>query len=271
MIIYHYTTIESLALILKNKTLLFNRLDCVDDLEEGSVCSSGIYVGRYVFVSCWTESDEESIPLWKMYGGDKFGVRIGLEKDMFKKYLVKDPNWGGQQWKGSMILSLPPEEFEKKDYFVLPIQSIENDYFYRKVQYVDDVKAKTRDSVIITPNEDGTYTGNISFGEIGRYKHRRWAFQNETRFALTIFPFNPILCQNQDEVGTLALNACLQNKGLTFTKYFMNLDERVLDKMEITLSPNATEGQRTLVDALVKLYAPNAIVKSSSLGHLVKI
>lgn len=50
--IYHYTTIESLALILRNKTLLFNRLDCVDDLEEGSVCSSGIYVGRYVFVSC---------------------------------------------------------------------------------------------------------------------------------------------------------------------------------------------------------------------------
>ena len=44
--IYHYTNIETLAQILKNKTLLFNRLDCVDDLEEGSVVSSGIYVGR---------------------------------------------------------------------------------------------------------------------------------------------------------------------------------------------------------------------------------
>lgn len=29
MMIYHYTTIDSLALILKNQTLLFNRLDCV--------------------------------------------------------------------------------------------------------------------------------------------------------------------------------------------------------------------------------------------------
>jgi len=37
MKIYHYTTIESLAQILKNKTLLFNRLDCVDDIEEGSI------------------------------------------------------------------------------------------------------------------------------------------------------------------------------------------------------------------------------------------
>ena len=269
--IYHYTTIESLALILKNKTLLFNRLDCVDDLEEGSVCSSGIYVGRYVFVSCWTESDEESIPLWKMYGGDKSGVRIGLEKDMFKKYFVMDPKWGGQKWRGSMLLSLPPKEFEREGYFVLPNQAIDDEYFYRKVQYVDDVEEKTRDSVIITPNVEGTYTGNISFGEIGRYKHKRWAFQNETRFALTIFPFNPILCQNQEEVGKLALNACLQNKELAFTKYFMNLDENILDKMEITLSPNATEGHRTLVDALVKLYAPNAVVKSSSLGRLVKI
>lgn len=269
--IYHYTTIESLALILKNKTLLFNRLDCVDDIEEGSVCSSGIYVGRYVFVSCWTESDEESIPLWKMYGGEKFGVRIGLEKDMFKKYLINDPKWGGQQWAGSMVLSLPSEEFENEGYFILPNQSIDSDYFYRKVQYVDDVAAKTRDSVIITPNEDGTYTGNISFGEIGRYKHRRWAFQNETRFALTIFPFNPIMCPNQVDVGTLALHACMQNKELAFTKYFMNLDERILDKMEITLSPSATDGLRTIVDALVRLYAPNAVVKSSSLGCLVKI
>lgn len=250
---------------------MFNRLDCVDDLEEGSVCSSGIYVGRYVFVSCWTESDEESIPLWKMYGGDKFGVRIGLEKDMFKKYFVKDPKWGGQQWHGSMLLSLPPEEFEKNDYFILPNQLIDTDYFYRKVQYVDDVEERTSNSVIITPNEDGTFRGNIAFGEIGRYKHKRWAFQNETRFALTILPFNPILYQNQDEVGTLALNACLQNKELAFTKYFMNLDERVLDNMEITLSPSSTEGQRTLVNALVKLYAPNAVVKPSALGRLIKI
>lgn len=269
--IYHYTTIESLALILKNKTLLFNRLDCVDDLEEGSVCSSGIYVGRYVFVSCWTESDEESIPLWKMYGGDKFGVRIGLDKDMFKKYVVKDPQWGGQQWHGSMLLSLPPEEFEKEDYFIFPIHSIENDFFYRKVQYVDDVEEKTKSSVILTPSGNGKYRANILFGEIGRYKHKRWAFQNESRFALTILPFNPILCKNQDEVGTLALNACLQNKELAFTKYFMNLDERSFDNMEITLSPSATEGQRTLVDALVRLYAPNAVIKSSTLGRLVKI
>lgn len=271
MMLYHYTTIESLALILKNKTLLFNRLDCVDDLEEGSVVSSGIYVGKYVFVSCWTESDEESIPLWKMYGGDKFGVRIGLKKDMFKRFLVKNPKWGGQQWNGSMYMLIPPEEYEQKDYFVLPLQSSENDFFYRNVQYVNDVEEKTRNAVVITPNGDGTYHANIAFGEIGRYKHKRWTFQNESRFVLTILPFNPILCANQEDVGSLALNACVQNKELSFTKYFMHIDEDVLTNIEITLSPNATDGHRTLVDALVQLYAPNAFVKNSSLGHLIKI
>ncbi len=34
MKVYHYTSIETLALILKNKSIRFNRLDCVDDLEE---------------------------------------------------------------------------------------------------------------------------------------------------------------------------------------------------------------------------------------------
>lgn len=268
--IYHYTNIETLAQILKNKTLLFNRLDCVDDLEEGSVVSSGIYVGRYIFVSCWTETAEESIPLWKMYGGDKTGVRIGLKKDMFKKYHVVNPQWGGLQGYGSMYMSLPPDEFNK-DYFVLPIQSIDNnDYFYRKVQYVDDVKEKTRNAVNLTPNNDGTYNANIAFGEIGRYKHNRWRFQDESRFVLTIMPINPFRA-NQNEVGTIALNACLHNKDVGFTKYFMNLDEDVLSNIEITLSPNASDGHKILVDALVKLYAPNAVVKFSSLGRLVKM
>jgi hypothetical protein len=63
MKIYHYTNVESLAMILKNKTIRFNRLDKVDDIEEGNAESSGVRFCKYVFVSCWTENPEESIPL----------------------------------------------------------------------------------------------------------------------------------------------------------------------------------------------------------------
>lgn len=272
MKIYHYTSVDSLALILKNKTLLFNRLDCVDDLEEGAVESNGIKLGKYAFVSCWTESSEESIPLWKMYAGDGMGVRIGLEKDMFKKYLLSNPKWGGKQLYGSMWQPLPPSEFNQKDYFVLPSFSLEdkNSFFYRRIQYVDDVFEKTNNAVKIKPTGDGKVDTSIALGEIGRYKHKRWAFQEETRFALHIFPFNPFYSDLKD-VGTVAVQAYLQNKELGFTKYFMHLDETVISNIEITLSPNANDGHRAIVEALTQIYAPSATINNSSLGQLVKL
>ena len=37
MKLYHYTSLATLALILKNRTIMFNRLDKVDDVEEGTI------------------------------------------------------------------------------------------------------------------------------------------------------------------------------------------------------------------------------------------
>lgn len=52
--IYHYTSIETLALILKYKTIRFNRLDQVDDYEEACYGSGdlNLHLGQYCFVSC---------------------------------------------------------------------------------------------------------------------------------------------------------------------------------------------------------------------------
>ena len=271
MRIYHYTTIDALALILKNKTLLFNRLDCVDDMEEGAVESEGVRLGQYTFVSCWTESAEESIPLWKMYAGNSMGVRIGLEKDMFKKFFYINPLWGGQQFYGSIFQPLPPSAFERKDCFVFPIFSLEgpSDFFYRRIQYVDNVFEKTKNAVRITPKGDGTAETHIALGEIGRYKHQRWAFQEETRFALHIFPFNPFF-EDINNVGSVAINAYLQNKPLGFKKYYMHLNEEVLSNIEITLSPNATESQHIIVDALAAQYAKSATIRSSNLNQSIR-
>ena len=86
-IIHHYTNIEALALILRNRTLRFNRLDQVDDPEESTFISNVVNLGIYTFVSCWTEAKEESIPMWKMYTNGKWGVRLSVEKlGLFKTY-----------------------------------------------------------------------------------------------------------------------------------------------------------------------------------------
>ena len=90
MRIYHYTNIETLALILKNKTIRFNRLDQVDDLEEGQTECSGIKVGQYLFVSCWTEDPEESIPLWRMYTDKAISGRNPLPRSLRSR---KEASW----------------------------------------------------------------------------------------------------------------------------------------------------------------------------------
>jgi len=51
MKIYHYTSMESLCLILKNKTLRFSTLSNVDDLDEG-MSQEFEYDQQYLFVSC---------------------------------------------------------------------------------------------------------------------------------------------------------------------------------------------------------------------------
>lgn len=113
--IYHYTSVDTLEKILQTKAIRFNRLDCVDDVQECSVSS----YAKYVFISCWTESEEENIPLWKMYTNDVTqGVRISLPRDMFKTY----PVISSKYLKTQMTKDIIPEVVqEQADYFVVPV------------------------------------------------------------------------------------------------------------------------------------------------------
>ena len=80
--LYHYTNTETLALILSNKTIRFNSLNNVDDLQEQETSDVKNF-GQYCFVSCWTDDAEESIPMWKMYGNFTSGIRIKMKKYPF--------------------------------------------------------------------------------------------------------------------------------------------------------------------------------------------
>lgn len=64
--LYHYTSLETLALILTNKSLCFNTLLNVDDIEEAETSDMGLF-GKYVYVSCWTDEAQESIAMWQLY------------------------------------------------------------------------------------------------------------------------------------------------------------------------------------------------------------
>ena len=51
--LYHYTSIEKLALILKNRTIRLNPLDKMDDLQEQKTADVE-NIGKFVFISSWT-------------------------------------------------------------------------------------------------------------------------------------------------------------------------------------------------------------------------
>lgn len=279
MLIYQYTTIEALAQILKNRTIRFTRLDHVDDLEEGRIESQSIKLSKFLFVSCWTEEREESIPLWKLYSGDKGGVRIGLERDMFQNYYIDDIVVRGMKIFGSGVSKVPREEILDNDYWILPNYESNGVPFYRKMRYVDDVASEL--SKVVNRNE--TVTGTFSNGEtrkeailtintaiLGAVKNKRWEFEKESRFTLFIIPGNPLKYPNGPMVERLYSNL-INDKGVAFTYYDLHLNPAILDSMEITMSPSFLPGQRIIVESLCLKYAPKAILRDSDLRDLVKM
>lgn len=83
--LYHYTSIETLALILKNRTIRFNSLDKMDDLQEQQTADVK-NIGQFCYISSWTDDATESIPMWNMYGSINLGIRIKLRKYPFMVY-----------------------------------------------------------------------------------------------------------------------------------------------------------------------------------------
>lgn len=273
MTIYHYTSIDSLAMILSSRSIKFNRLDKVDDMEEKAE-SSNIKLWQYIFVSCWTENSEESIPLWRMYSNNAHGVRIGMDIDMFEDNLIDNDSIPSKvPVKGTIKTKIPAKDLLEPEYSVMPITMRHDDskadsLFYCHVEYVDDVNEKTKDAFKQTMTDATHGASNIAFGRIGKYKNKRWAFQEEARFRLLILPFNPFL-SNPDMIPTIAANAFQNNKSLPFSEYFLNLKQDALNQMEITLHPNATKSDRIIVESLCAKYAKGATIKDSELTDRV--
>lgn len=271
MKIYHYTNIEALALILKNQTIRFNRLDKVDDIEEGNAESWGVKFCKYVFVSCWTDKKEENIPLWKMYSGNTGGIRIALEQEMFKEYLISDLKIESLQSEGSMISKISPQDMINPNFFIIPIQDYENDLFYRHIKYVDDIFPFTKDAIQVNNIQGNRGDIIVDMKPFGYYKNNRWKFQDEVRFVLYVFPINPLLESSNPKMNSIVVQSLLNNKSLPFDYYDMKLKDDAFKNLEITLSTSATESQETIVRALVDKYAPKAKIKESSLGKVVRL
>jgi len=252
MKIHHYTSIETLEMILKNKSIKFNRLDQVDDKAEykydSTVYDTNIKLGKYTFVSCWTKSEMENIDLWNRYGKGNKGVRISLDEDMFETYDV-----------GTVNRSF----YNNREYcfenFV--VSSYINKVGLVDVKYEQNIELYYKEAI-------KCFDQGVAFkhDNIGIYKKREWGLQNESRFIIHAQPFEPALMSNHPLSFPLALGTAYRDgMELSRTALYIPLKQKVLEHLEITMGPGTTDEDRKKVEKILKDCNIKAEIKDSAL------
>ena len=265
--LYHYTSLESLALILKNRTIRLNPLDKMDDLQEQKAADVKD-LGKYVFVSSWTDDPTESIPMWKMYTDSTSGVRIKLRKNPFI-------------WRDTYVRDLAREtgipfrpssnSDDRIHTFIDLARMVENGFYaveglsgkvLQKVTYTDDIS-------LLEPRvfQQDSKGATLALGLLGLHKSTYWSFQREWRYRMLIVPMNYRV--DSDEMGKEAaymMQQMVQGVGrIPFRHYDINISPEAFAEMEITRSPQMTNGNRLILEALAEKYNSEAAIHESEL------
>ena len=272
--IFHYTSIDSLALILKSQKIRFSRLDGVDDSREAPTVH-GIPFSKYFFVSCWTTERTESIPQWHLYTEKMTGVRIELPSYPFQDKLLEPPtSWIDVKSYGTLTAPINYNEIYGDSYMILPM-CLNRDHFAGSVEYIDDVERKYNEAVTIELTSGNN--GKLSIPlELVRMKMKHWEFQSEYRFSFFVLPSFPLPAEGPgapDFYNNIA-NHCIQSllKGRDPGVLFIDVDLKssALSELVVTTGPLCSEGAKLCVESLVKEYAPLGRVQPSELEGSVR-
>lgn len=242
MQIYHYTSIETLALILSSGRLRFNRIDNMDDLREHEGLPD--FFAKNLFLSCWTADPAENIVLWGMYTANR-GIRIEFPRTFYNNY-YEESSKIPPQYKSALISPLPHSESYHEKY-IFSAMSVDEHGFWTEVEYCSDAKEKKKSMWHRT--EDGMM-GTDHHRNLVRYKDDQWAYQKEFRFFLYGHP---------REAGyELPL----------FVDVPINPD--VLNNIIVRLHPNAETPSKLLVGALLDKYTTGGKIEESTLNGIVR-
>lgn len=264
--LYHYTNITTLALILKSKKIRLSTLNTVDDISE-TKSTDLVNFGQYVFVTCWTSLEEESLPFWHMYTKDMSGVRIKLPNKMFIEYPNRDVPEYGFKTDNTGFFAVPFEEANLSNYIILP--SIANEFY--PIEYTDDKSLLY--PKLYKVNSDKSKS--VAIQKLGVYKSKHWSFQSEWRFRLNIIPGIPMKKNTHSDPSELtryinAASAIEEGKSIGIDEYFLKLNDEAFSQMEIMLGPKQKAGEIILVESLAKEFNPSANIIQSELKDLIQ-
>lgn len=267
--LYHYTSVDKLALILKNKTIRLNSLDKMDDLQEQK--SADIEnIGRFFFVSSWTACTQESIPMWKMYTNPEAGVRVKLHSNPFKRH-------GTDAKSVETVLNMQPTEDSVSAVSTfLDLAQMMRDGYYSVDAWNGDILQKmeyTKDERKLLPKIIGEDHGKVilNWEYIGKCKNLHWSFQDEWRYIMMFLRAD--FTKGPEEMAHQMINSMqLLIQGLEmppFNFFDLTIDPNYFKQMEITASPQMSPGNRILLETLVEKYNPEAKIVDSSLVGLI--
>ncbi|UZD21158.1 DUF2971 domain-containing protein [Algoriphagus halophytocola] len=276
--IYQYTSIGKLKLILDSKKIRFTRLDRVDDKDESEPFKNKGIADK-VFVSCWTEDSDENSGLWSMYGDDFKGVRIGFKRPIFKLHEIPSSKWNGlnifNEHNRKVVIS--PNEMITSDYFIIP-SFLNESTFFKKIEYVptnelEEKYAKYTDFEVV----NGVANLTLNFQEVAKYKKSGWKHQLESRYILGIIPFAqklnfvPDFNNKQhtniiiDSLATSLVNEIAPN----ITHYDININDFSLNNIEILIGPKCNERQIETVKNLLERCCSNYHFTMSELSFRI--
>lgn len=267
-VLYHYASLDTLALILHNRTIRFSRLDKVDDPQEQRSADSQ-NLGKMKLVSCWTSSDEESIPMWREYAGAECGVRIQMKSYPFKQYSVSTESLS--KLSPDAVLNAPGGSF---DDLHLPLEDFwDKSYHYkemaRSVEMLHEVQY-TDDKSLLFPNvirNCGNGWIGADTSALGIHKATVWSYQNEWRYVLTAVPVGiASIIKGETEAVDKAAKVILDRCDPEIPSFYdLVISDEAFASMKIISSPKMTPGNRVILDALVEKYAPGIEVAESSI------
>lgn len=175
--LYHYTNLETLSIILSDKTFLLNRIDKVNDLMESAYLQLP-EVYSCVFAGCFSHRKIESIPHWHMYTKADRGVRINF---LLKMPLGKNLD-GFMDKKRSIVVKYNEDEllYNFSGNFNGNLCDCDNTSWKLELSTSDiiyEASCMERNPILI--NIDGVTHSDII--PIGKIKREEWDFEYETR------------------------------------------------------------------------------------------
>ena len=249
-ILHQYTNLDSLEKILENQTILFSRLDNVNDPEEATAADMPA-AATSIFVSCWTSEESESIPMWSMYGHQLQGVRLSMPSNMF---LGRAPASVFEKGGAKTVVTSDWTISRKSPAMAKSGRCLIGP---NKVHYSN--ASEFRNSNIV--HTDGKEAHCFTY-DLGMVKSEHWSYEQEWRFKLSWFP-EEIIWPDDDYFRSVSTD--LERYPITTEQVFVPLDPSILESISIVRGPLMSDADASKLNKIVQKYAPKASIDQSSI------